>query len=135
MSKIITVTNVMISNSNKISTIINHDGVWYFLYDEKYAWCMKIWDYEGENRYLLYFLTGKRNSYINDEREFEILSRQDINSLVKNGTAIEYNTNEICSDEALQSFRQLYITIREKGFGIDKVFDKIIDGYNSQYVT
>lgn len=131
MSKIVTVANVMISISNKISTVINHDGAWYFMYDEKYAWCIRVWDYEGENRYLLYFLTGKGNSYVTNVREFEILSRQDINSLVKNGTAIEYNTNEICSDEALQAFRQLYITVREKGFGIDKVFDEIIDGYNS----
>ena len=135
MSKIIEVTNVMISNSNKISTVINHDGGWYFLYDEKYAWCIKSWDYEGENRYLLYFLTGKGSSFVNDGREFEILSRKDIGSLVKNGTAIEYNTNEIGSDEALQVFRLLYTTVREKGIGIDKVFDEIIDGYNSQYAT
>jgi hypothetical protein len=135
MSKIIKVTNVMLSNSNKISTVINHGGVWFFLYDEKYAWCMKSWDYEGENRYLLYYLTGKGNDYVIDGREFEILSRQDISSLVINGTAIEYNTNELGSDEALQAFRQLYITVREKGIGIDKVFDEIIDGDNSQYIT
>ena len=131
MSKIVTVTNVMISNSKKISTVIHHDGVWFFLYDEKYAWCMKIFDYEGENRYLLYFLAGKGDSYVNDKREFEILSRQDIQSLVKNGTAIEYNTNEIGSDEVLQSFRLLYTTVREKGIGIDRVLDEIIDRYDS----
>ena len=135
MSKIVKVTNVMLSNSNKISTVINRDGVWFFLYDDRYAWCLKSLDYEGENRYLLYYLTGKGSDYVNDKREFEILSRQDIYSLVKNGTAIEYNTNQLCSDEALQAFRQLYITVREKGIGIDKVFDEIIDGGNSQYVT
>jgi len=58
-----------------------------------------------------------------------------INLLLKNAKAMEYSTNEMCSDEALQAFRQLYMTIREKGFGIDKVFDEIIDGYNSQYAT
>lgn len=135
MSKIVKVTKVMLSNSNKISTVINNNGVWFFLYDEKYAWCIKSWDYEGENRYLLFFLTGKEGSYVNDSREFEILSRQNISSLVKNGKAIEYNTNEIYSDEALQAFRQLYITVREKGIGIDKVFDEIINGYESQDVN
>ena len=132
MSKIVKAANTMVSNSNKISEVINHDNVWFFLYDKKYAWCMKSWDYEGDNKYLLYFLMGNESSYVNDGREFEILSRQDINLLVKNGTAIEYSTNEMCSDEALQAFRQLYITVREKGFGIDKVLDEIINGYNSQ---
>ena len=135
MSKLVKVANIMVSNSNKISEVINHDNVWFFLYDKKYAWCMKSWNYEGDDKYLLYFLMGNVSSYVNDGREFEILSRQDINLLVKNGTAIEYSTNEMCSDEALQAFRQLYITVREKGFGIDKVLDEIIDGYNSQYAT
>ena len=80
-------------------------------------------------------MTGKGGSYVNDVREFEILSRKEVSSLVKTGTAIEYNTNELDSDEALQSFRLLYTAIREKGIGIDKVFDEIIDGHNSQYVT
>ena len=132
MSKIVKVVNAMLSNSNSISTVINHDGYWFFLYDEKYAWCIQSWDFEGENRYMLYFLKGEGSSYVNDVREFEILSRQDVRSLTKNGKAIEYNTNEISSDEALQSFRLLYTAVREKGIGIDKVFDEIIDGYNSQ---
>ena len=132
MSKIVKVVNAMLSNSNRISTVINHDGYWFFLYDEKYAWCIQSWEYEGENRYMLFFLKGEGSTYVNNVREFEILSRQDARSLIKNGKAIEYNTNEISSDEALQAFRLLYTTVREKGIGIDKVFDEIIDGYNSQ---
>jgi hypothetical protein len=104
MSKIVKVVNAMLSNSNRISTVINHDGYWFFLYDEKYAWCIQSWDYEGENRYRLYYLKGEGSSYVNDVREFEILSRQDARLLIKNGKAIEYNTNEIRSDEALQAF-------------------------------
>ena len=135
MSKIVAVANTMRSNSNKISTVINYDSYWFFLYDEKYAWCIQSWDYESENRYRLYFLKGEGSSYVNDVRGFEILSRQDVRSLIKNGKAIEYNTNEINSDEALQAFRLLYTEVREKGIGIDKVFDEIIDGYSSPQVT
>jgi len=135
MGKIVKVVNAMLSNSNRISTVINHDGYWFFLYDEKYGWCIQSWDYEGENRYRLYFLKGAGSSYVNDPREFEILSRQDVRSLMKNGKAIEYNTNEINSDEALQAFRLLFTEVREKGIGIDKVFDEIIDGYSSPRVT
>ncbi len=127
MSKIVTVANAMLSSSNKISTVINYHSYWFFLYDEKYAWCIQSWDHEDKNKYMLYFLTVEGNFYINEAREFEILSRQDVKSMVKNGKAIEYNSNEIGTDEALQAFRLLYTAVKEKGIGIDKVFDEILE--------
>ena len=127
MSKIVTVANAMLSSSNKISTVINHDSYWFFLYDEKYAWCIQSWDHEDKNKYVLYFLTVEGTFYVNEAREFEILSRQDVKSMVKNGKAIEYNSNEIGTDEALQAFRLLYTAVKEKGIGIDKVFDEILE--------
>ena len=48
--------------------------------------------------------------------------------MVKQGAAIEYNSNEIGTDEALQAFRLLYTAVKEKGIGIDKVFDEILNG-------
>ena len=127
MSKIVTVANAMLSSSNKISTVINHDSYWFFLYDEKYAWCIQSWDHEDKNKYVLYFLTVEGTFYVNEAREFEILSRQDVKSMVKNGKAIEYNSNEIGTDDALQAFRLLYTAVKEKGIGIDKVFDEILE--------
>ena len=127
MSKIVAVANAMLSSSNKISTVINYDRYWFFLYDEKYAWCIQGWDHEGKNKYILYFLTVEGKFYVNESREFEIMSRQNVSSLVKNGKAIEYNSNEIGTDEAQQAFRLLYTAVKEKGFGIDKVFDEILE--------
>ena len=127
MSKIVAVANAMLSSSNKISTVINYDSYWFFLYDEKYAWCIQGWDHEGKNKYILYFLTVEGKFYVNESREFEIMSRQNVSSLVKNGKAIEYNSNEIGTDEAQQAFRLLYTAVKEKGFGIDKVFDEILE--------
>ena len=126
MSKIAAVANAMHSHANKISIVTNYDSYWFFLYDEKYAWCIQSLDHEGQNRYMLYFIKGKGSFYINEKREFEILSRQDVRSLVKNGEAIEYNSSEIDTEEALQAFRRLYTTVKEKGIGIDKVFDEIL---------
>jgi hypothetical protein len=128
MSKIVAVTNAMNSSSNKISNVINSDGYWFFIYDEKFAWAIKSWDHEDKHKYILYFLTVKGNFYVKQAREFELLSRTDVRSLVKNGEAIEYNSNEIGTDEALQAFRLLYTAVKEKGFGIDKVFDEILEG-------
>jgi len=127
MSKIVAVANAMLSSSNKISTVINYDSYWFFLYDEKYAWCIQSWDHEGENKYMLYFLTVEGKFYVNEAREFELLSRQDVRSLVKKGKAIEYNSNEIGTDEALQAFRLLYTEVKERGIGIDKIFAEILE--------
>jgi hypothetical protein len=127
MSKIVAVANAMVSNSNKISTVINNDNYWFFLYNEKYAWCIQSWDYEGENRIMLYFIKVKGNFYVNEFIEFEIMSRKDVKSLVKLGEAIEYNSNELGADDALQTFRLLYSAVKEKGIGIDKVFDEILE--------
>ena len=126
MSKIVAVANAMNSNSNKISKVINSDSYWFFLYDEKFAWSIQSWDNEDKHKYILYFLTVKGNFYVNEAREFELLSRTDVRSLVKNGEAIEYNSYEIGTDEALQTFRLLYTAVKEKGIGIDKVFDEIL---------
>ena len=115
MSKIVAAANSMISNSDKISNVINNDNYWFFLYNKKYAWCMESLDYEGRNFSILYFLKAEGEFHINDAKIFERLSRQDVRLLVKQGEAIEYNSNEIGTDEALQSFRLLFTTVKEKG--------------------
>ena len=127
MSKIVSAVNAMVSNSNKISNIINLKNYWFFLYDEKYAWCIESWDYKGENRYMLYFIKVEGNYYVNNAKVFERMSRKDVRSLVEEGEAIEYNSNEIGTDEALQAFRLLFTAVKEKGIGIDKVLDEIIN--------
>jgi hypothetical protein len=63
---------------------------------------------------------------VDDPKQFEIVSRQDINSFVKNGEAIEYDSYEVGSKEVLHSFGMLYSVVKEKGIGIDKVFDEIL---------
>ena len=127
MSKIVAATNAMLSNSNKISTIVNCNNYWFFLYDEKYAWCIKSWEYEGENRYMLCFIKAEGNFHISEAGVFERLCRQDVESLVKQGDAIVYKSNEMDTDEAMQAFRLLYTAVKEKGIGIDEVLDEIIN--------
>jgi hypothetical protein len=126
MSKIVAVANAMISNPNKISTVINLDSYWFFLYDKKYAWCIQNIGDEGRNRYRLFFIKVGKGFAVNDPKQFEIVSRQDIDSLVKDGEAIEYDSYEVGSKEVLHSFGMLYSVVKEKGIGIDKVFDEIL---------
>ena len=128
MSKIVAAVNAMVCNSNKITIVLNLNSYWFFLYDEKYVWCIESWYYEEENRYMLYFLKAEGDFCVNGAGVFERMSRKDIKSLVKEGEAIEYNSSEIGTDEALQAFRLLFTVVKEKGIGIDKILDEIIDG-------
>lgn len=125
MSKIVAATNSMIANSDKISTVINRDSYWFFLYNKKYAWCIENLDNEGTNSSILYFLKAEGIFYVNDVKVFERLSRQDVRLLVKQGEAIEYNSNEIGTEEALKAFRLLFTIVKERGFGMDNVLDDI----------
>ena len=128
MSKIVAVVDAMSSNPNKITKVINLDSYWFFLYNEKYAWCIQNRGNEGQIRYLLHFIKVADKFVVNDPKQFEIVSRQNVDSLVKNGEAIEYDSNEVGSDEALHSFRMLYSTVKERGIGLAKVFDEILGG-------
>lgn len=126
MSRIVAVAKVMYSNPSKISSVINLDSYWFFLYDNKYAWCIQNIGDEGKNRYRLFFIKVEKEFAVDDPKQFEIVSRQDINSFVKNGEAIEYDSYEVGSKEVLHSFGMLYSVVKEKGIGIDKVFDEIL---------
>lgn len=126
MSRIVAVAKVMYSNPSKISSVINLDSYWFFLYDNKYAWCIQNIGDEGKNRYRLFFIKVEKEFVVDDPKQFEIVSRQDINSFVKNGEAIEYDSYEVGSKEVLHSFGMLYSVVKEKGIGIDKVFDEIL---------
>ena len=127
MSRIVAVAKVMYSNPSKISSVINLDSYWFFLYDNKYAWCIQHIGDEGNNRYRLFFIKVEKEFVVDDPKQFEIVSRQDINSFVKNGEAIEYDSYEVGSKEIHHNFGLLYSVVKEKSIGIDKVFDEILE--------
>jgi len=126
MSRIVAVTKAMLSNPNRISSVINVDSYWFFLYGNKYAWCIQNVGEEDKNRYRLFFIKVENEFAVNDLKQFEIVSRQDIDSLVKNGEALVYDSNEVDSKEILYNFGLLYSVVKEKSFGIDKIFDEIL---------
>lgn len=127
MSRIVAVTKAMCSNPNKISSVINLDGYWFFLYDKKYAWCIQNIGNQGKNRYRLFFIKVEKEFAVKDPKQFEIISRQDIDLLVNDGEAIEYDSYEVGSKEIQYNFGFLYSLVKEKSIGIDKVFDEILE--------
>lgn len=111
--KIIQVINAMISNKDKISNVLQNEGEYYFLYDNKYKWSIK----KSNDDYTLFFYPTQAFS---------------IEQLVKNNDWINfaefvtYMSHEIKTREALESFSELYQIVSEKLYGLDDVFDEII---------
>ena len=116
MFKIVQAINSMISNAEKItnvSTYGNDNGEFYFTYDNKYVWGIR--QPEDEDIYYLYFYPE-----IQDQKELKN---------VKNWNkvpCIDYSTNELKTREALESFRELYLIVKEKTFGVENILDEII---------
>lgn len=101
MSKIVTAVNTMISNSDKISEIRPKDNEYFFLYKGKYKWSIS---YDKQNDlYNLYYYPG--------DITFEELSQMEDWTHYSN--YIAYNTKEIGTREARDTFSELYRAVRE----------------------
>lgn len=114
--KIIQVINTMILNSSKITNVVKNEEEFFFLYDKKYKW--SISRMKEEDKYFLHF-------YPTDEMTIEQLSEfhywEDFSNF------ITYKTEEIKTKEAIESFSELYKVVAEKVYGLDTIFDEIIN--------
>lgn len=119
MSKIIQVINSMIENSKKITEIEKKETNFFFLYKE-YVWSIIQWsnDVTDEVKYsLIYYPKNKKIS------ELRILGYADMLKIDR----VFYSTDDFKTKEAFESFAQLYTMIKEKYYGIDKMFDDILE--------
>lgn len=115
MNKIVQVINAMISKQKNISNVRKNDREYFFLYNDKHKWSISR-DDNSEDYYIHFYPTDA----------------MDINQL---STFTEWNqfndfttyaTNDIKTQESLESFRELYQLVSNKIFGIDDIFDEII---------
>jgi len=121
MSKIVQAVNAMISNKDKISGIVgNGQAEFFFLYDRKHKWSILRRSGGIEDYTIFYYPTSRP---LNELADFEPDDWQDFDEIVS------YSTKEIGTREALQSFRALFLLIKEMRFGIDEALDEIIDGF------
>lgn len=114
MSKIVLAVNSMISNAEKISDI-NRDlteSEYLFKYDNKYVWGIS----ENKEKYSLYF-------YPETKEVNELKSVIDWDEV----PLVIYTTEDLKTREALESFRDLYLIIKQKQYDVDRVLDDIID--------
>jgi hypothetical protein len=116
MSKIVRAANVMVSNAEKISNVVQQRGEFFFLYDGKYKWSI-IFN-EDENGYRLFYYPGKIS--INELASMEPMQRESYKDY------IFYSTKDLKTREGYETFGELYRTVKEKLFGVDEVLDDII---------
>jgi hypothetical protein len=112
--KIIQVLNTMISNQNEISNVLKGEfDIYYFVYKEKYKWAINK-SPKSEN-YFVYFFP--RSEAIEDvvHADWTILDY------------IAYSTEDLKTKEALETFRELHQIVVSKVYGIDEMFDDIIN--------
>lgn len=113
MSKIIRTVNAMIQNQDKITNINRNEDEYFFLYNKKYKWSISK---PASIYYLHYYpfeMTIEEISEMGEERweSYDFVS---------------YNTKELKSQEAEESFLELYQILKEKIYNINEVLDEII---------
>lgn len=119
MSKIVKAINVMVSNPESISSVLKgqHQTEYFFKYNQKHSWSIL------KNSDAVYFL----HYYPGIVDLSAIASIGDVDWEHHGPQSVSYNTKDLATRESIESFRDLYATVQEKAFGMDKVLDEIID--------
>ncbi|MBJ9741486.1 hypothetical protein I5523_17785 [Acinetobacter oleivorans] len=114
MTKIVQAVNAMISNPDKIKSVIPNGQEFFFIYKDRYKWSIIKND---QNDYLLFYYA-------------ENISLDEIANISNNNWQqlqfVKYSASEIKTREATESFSELYTIVSEKAYGIDEMFKDII---------
>lgn len=115
--KIIQVINAMISNHELITNVVRNQHEYFFMYNLKHKWSISL---NNEGDYYLHL-------YPLDHPDYEYLANFDGDWTQIN--YVSYNTKELKTNEALESFSELYKIVSDKLLGIDGIFDEILQGF------
>jgi hypothetical protein len=114
MSKIVQAVNVMITRKNLITNVCQGENEIFFTYNGKYNWSVA---HRDDDIYLWY--------YPNSESIDELLGRSHAGEW-DGVSMVTYKASDIGTREAVETFNELYRTVKEKLFGVDDVLDDII---------
>jgi len=115
MAKIIQVLNTMISNQSRIENVIRSEEEYFFLYDKKYKWSIRK---DDEEKYLVFFYPDKNKTLEDLKNNTDWQYYNDF---------VTYTTSDLKTVEAIETFRELYQIVSDKLYGIDEIFDDIIN--------
>ena len=113
MSKIVIAVNSMISHAEKISDVIVNKGnnEFIFKYDDKYVWGITT---KNEDYTLCFYPETREVDELWNVTDWD------------NFPFVMYSANDFKTREALESFGELYLIIKEKLHNVDEVLDDII---------
>lgn len=111
MSKIVLAVNSMISNAEKITDVSQYESEYFFKYDTKYIWGIL----KKNEMYSLFFYPETKE--INEL--YGVVNWDQV-------PLVAYNTGELKTREALESFKELYLIVKEKIHNMEGVLDDII---------
>lgn len=112
MNKIILAINSMIQNSDQISDISVSNNEYFFKY-KGYIWGI----FKSKEDYILIYYPEFSN----------VIDAINLTKYLDDVASINYNSDAFKNQEDIESFRDLYLIIKEKLYGLDKVLDDIIE--------
>ncbi|MBR8507385.1 hypothetical protein SAMN05443026_5852 [Burkholderia orbicola] len=114
MSKIFQAVNSMVFNRNLITNVVKGESEYFFLYKNKYKWSIA----QREDETYLWYYPGSIT--------LEALSRCEQSGDWESVDMVKYSDREIGTKEAIASFSELFVVVKEKLYRIDDVLDDII---------
>lgn len=119
MSKIVQAMNAMISNPTLIDSVVI--GAWekeiYFRYKRQYIWSI-FESHDGTYAIVFY-------PHSNNVKELASIPSENWDDY--NIISVFYRSQEIGTKEAIDTFKELYLLLKEKVYGVDQVLDDIIN--------
>lgn len=115
MSKIVQALNAMLANPDNITKVMRGENEYFFLYRDKHKWSIARDDTDGSHR--VWFYPGEEKL-----EKLATLPPEEFFGL----DFVLYHDKEIGTKEARATFAELYLLVRERVFGVNKVLDEII---------
>lgn len=116
MNKIIQVINTMISNSGRISNVIESNEEYFFIYNNIYKW--SILESKEDPEIIKLFL------YPDESIKLETLAFDTDYSVYSK--FVSYSSQDFKSSEAIESFKELLNIVKDKIYGVDNILNEIL---------
>jgi len=119
MSKIVQVVNTMLNNPSKITNVQKTHDVIFFNYIHEQLWGI----FKQDNDQIILSIYPQKDIPITVK---DLVNMDDLDWKLTPPISIAYSSESLKESAALESFTELYKVIIEKLYGIDDIFDEII---------
>ncbi|MEC3907796.1 hypothetical protein VOI54_12265 [Tamlana sp. 2201CG12-4] len=116
--KIIQAINSMIENQSKITNVIQTKEEMFFVYNDKYKW--SISESPNEQNEIFLHLYPDKNMSIEELSQVQDWQAHNF---------VTYKVSDFKTQEAFETFNELYQIVKSKIYGVDDLLDEIISGF------